>query len=263
MMIALLAGIPTLGSSLIVCHVKGEISNNGNAIRVGSEIEYDDQLELQFSTLKDEAIVVSPEKGRYIITARNYRVVNGTIRVPVRDNFMPCPTLRPETNNVPVADITEILYDGRLSLLDSIMLPLDDSYTHNYAHQYFVVSYRYEGETIRRKISFDPEHPYLTISNKIFASSGEYIDPSQVDNIELYLFDTADQKAKKISNLKITSLLSEATVQELRVLVDGIRAYTNNDEGLLLLEVRSHIAEFYGQIRDAAVERYLRMLAGG
>ena len=250
------------GSNLIVCHIKGEILDNGNAIRVGTEIEYDDRLELQFSSLRDEA-VVSPEKARYIITARNYKIVNGKIRVPVRDNFMPCPTLRPDKTNAPLTDITDVLYDGRVSMLDSIMVPLDETYTRNASHQYFVVSYNYEGETIRKKISYNPEYPYLTLSNKLFDSSGGFIDPSLVDYIELYLFDTNDQKAMKMGNLKITSLLSENTVQELRVLVNGVRAYTNNDEDLLLLEVRSHIAEFYGTIRDAAVERYLRMLTGG
>jgi len=39
-----------------------------------------------------------------------------------------------------------------------------------------------------------------------------------------------------------------------------MRAYTNNNESLLLQEIRSHIEEFYGQIAEATLQQYLRMM---
>jgi hypothetical protein len=47
--------------------------------------------------------------------------------------------------------------------------------------------------------------------------------------------------SEKITDLKITSLLSQSTIAELRVLVNGIRAYANNDEALMFQGVKSHI----------------------
>lgn len=241
--------------------MRGEITNSGVPIRVGTELEYTDDLELGFSSIYDEAIVVSPEKGRYIISARKFKVTNGSIRVLVRDNFLPCPILRPVTDPESIG-IEEVLGDGRLSLLDSIALPLNPAYVSSHPDQYFLLSYSYDGEKMRKKISIDPDFPYLTISNTLFSSNREIIDPSLAENIELYVYDAAKNQARKLSDLKITSLLSEATVQELRVLVNEIRAYTREDKNLMVQEVRSHIEEFYGQVKDSTVERYLRMLEG-
>jgi hypothetical protein len=159
-----------------------------------------------------------------------------------------------------VADIKDRLRDGRISLLDSIILPLSDAYTSAYADQYFLVTYSYDGEKITRRIPINPTVPYLTLSTNLFTLSSEFIDPSEVRNVELYLYSIAQDRAQKISDLKITSLLSESTVQELRVVVDGMRAYTNNNESLLLQEIKSHIEEFYGQIAEATLQQYLRMM---
>lgn len=250
-----------MGERLVVVHIKGEITNNGVPLRVGSELEYTDDLELGFSSIYDETIVVSPEKGRYIITARKFKVTDGAIRVLVRDNFLPCPILRPAVD-AESTGIEELLGDGRLSLLDSIMLPLNPAYVSSHPNHYFLLSYSYDGEKMRKKIFIDPDFPYLTISNSLFSSNREIIDPSLAENIELYVYDAVKNQAKKLSTLKITSLLSEETVQELRVLVNNIRAYTHDDRNLMVQEVRSHIEEFYGQVKDSTVERYLRMLAG-
>ena len=160
-----------------------------------------------------------------------------------------------------VADIKETLRDGRLSLLDSIILPLGDAYTSAYLSHYFLVTYNYDDEKITQKISINPSIPYLILSTNLFRIAGEFIDPSEVRNLELYLYDAAEDKTQKISDLKITSLLSESTVQELRVLVNGIRAYTNDNESLLMQEVKSHIEEFYGQIGDVTLQHYLRMMS--
>ncbi|HTF21092.1 MAG TPA: hypothetical protein VK658_23615 [Chryseolinea sp.] len=249
-------------AQLIVCLVGGEVAHNGTPIRVGSELTYNDDLELQFSSVDDVVVVVSPEKGRYMITARKSQVIDGAVRVLVRENFMPCPILRPASDDpAPAADIKDMLRDGRISLLDSIILPLSATYTNAYRDQYFLVSYNYDDEKITRKIAIDPAFPYLILSTSLFRLSGEFIDPSEVRNIELFLYSAAQDRAQKISDLKITSLLSETTVQELRVLVGGIRTYTNDDESLLLQEVKSHIEEFYGQIGDVTLQRYLRMMA--
>ena len=65
----------SFGGQLIVCLVGGQVAHNGMPIRVGSELTYDDKLELEFSTADDLVVVVSPEKGRYMITARNRRLL--------------------------------------------------------------------------------------------------------------------------------------------------------------------------------------------
>lgn len=247
------------GVQLIVCMVGGEVANNGLPIRVGSELTYDDNLELEFSTVDDVVVVVSPERGRYLITARKSKVVDGTVRVLVRENFIPCPILRRGVDAAePAADIKEILRDGRISMLDSIVLPLGNVKT--YPDQYFLVTFNYDDEKITRKISINPSSPYLILSTNLFRIAGEFIDPSEVRNVELYLHNAVQDTTQKISDLKITSLLSESTVQELRVLVNGIRAYTNDNESLLMQEVKSHIEEFYGQIGEVTLQRYLRMM---
>lgn len=261
LVLMLLGSVAVHAERLFVVHVKGEVYNNGLPIRVGSEIDYRDDLALQYSSIFDEVIVVNPEKGRYIISARKYKLADGMIRVPVRDNLLPCAILRPTPKRS--SDLKDVLGDGRLSLLDSIVLPIDRNYLLDHPNEYFFITYKYEGEKLKRTITIDPVDPSLTISNKLFATSREYIDPSMAEDIQLYLYDAAKDQAKKLSNLKITSLLSESIVQELRVLVNGMRTYTDNDPTLLLQEVRSHIEEFYGQVRDTTVERYLRMLAGG
>ena len=251
--------LPAFATQLRVCHVDGEVTHNGVLIRVGSELSYTDDLELEFSSANDLVFVVSPEKGRYMISARKSRVVNGTVRVLVRENFMPCPLLKPTQE--PTGDIKDLLNDGRLSMLDSIVLPLNAAYTGAHPNQYFLLQYNYDGQKIARKIAVDPASPYLKLSASLFQSSDQYIDPSDIHEMELYWYDPMQNATQKISDLKITSLLSESTVQELRVLVDGVRAYTNDDEAQLLQEVKSHIEAFYGQIGDVALERYLRMMA--
>jgi hypothetical protein len=87
------------------------------------------------------------------------------------------------------------------------------------------------------------------------------IDPAHAQEIELYLYDAHKDLSEKITDLKITSLLSESTIEELRVLVNGIPAYTNNDEALTFQEVKSHIEEFYRQISNGTLQNYLRMMA--
>jgi len=246
-------------TQLKVCHVDGEVYHNGVVIRVGSELSYTDDLELEFSSANDVVFVVSPEKGRYMISARKSRVVNGMVRVLVRENFMPCPLLKPTEK--PDGDIKDLLNDGRLSMLDSIVLPLNTAYTDAHPNQYFLLRYNYEGQKIARKIAVDPASPYLKLSASLFQFSDQYVDPSDIQEMELYWYDPIQNATQKISDLKITSLLSESTVQELRVLVDGVRAYTNDDKAQLLQEVKSHIEAFYGQIGDVALERYLRMMA--
>ncbi|MGC3944804.1 MAG: hypothetical protein QM762_09845 [Chryseolinea sp.] len=246
-------------TQLMVCRIDGRVAYKGIPVRVGSEIPYTDDLELDFSSPQDMVVVVSPEKGRYIISARNSSVVNGVVKVPVRQNFIPCPTLR-DGEHIST-DIHELVRDGRFSILDSVSLPLDAAYLDKQGNQYFFVSYQYNGRQLAQKIAVTPSQPYLTLSTSLFRSYDELIDPANAQQIELYFHDANKNLSEKITDLKITSLLSESTIEELRVLVNGIRAYTNNDEALTFQEVKSHIEEFYGQISNATLQNYLRMMA--
>ena len=246
---------------MIVCHIDGHVAYNGLPVRVGSEIPYTDDLELDFSTGQDIVVVVSPEKGRYVISARNSMVVGGIVKVRVRENFVPCPMLRDGERMSAETDIHDLLRDGRFSILDSVSLPLNAAYVDDHANQYFLLSYQYNGRQLAKKIAISPSHPYLTLSADLFRSYDEQIDPAHAQQIELYFHDADKDLSEKITDLKITSLLSESTIEELRVLVSGIRAYTNNDEALTFQEVKSHIEEFYGQISNVTLQNYLRMMA--
>ena len=248
-------------TQLIVCRIDGYVAYEGAPVRVGSEIPYTDDLVLDFSSAQDFVVVVSPEKGRYMISARNSTVVNGIVKVRVRENFVPCPMLRDGESMSADTDIHDILRDGRFSILDSVSLPLNAAYFDKDADQYFLVSYEYNGRRLAQKIAISPSQPYLTLSTSLFRSYDELIDPAHAQQIELYLYDAHKDLTEKITDLKITSLLSESTIAELRVLVNGIRAYTNNDEALTFQEVKSHIEEFYGQISNVTLQNYLRMMA--
>lgn len=247
-------------TQLIVCRIDGHVAYNGVPVHVGSEIAYTDDLELDFSSGQDMVVVVSPEKGRYIISARNSTVVNGIVKVRVRENFVPCPTLRDGERMSSETDIHDLLRDGRFSILDSVSLPLSANYLEQ-TDQYFFISYQYNGRQLAQRIAISPSQPYLTLSTNLFRSYDELIDPANAQQIELYFHDAQKNLSEKITDLKITSLLSESTIAELRVLVNAIRAYTNNDEALTFQEVKSHIEEFYGQISNATLQNYLRMMA--
>ncbi|MEJ1237441.1 hypothetical protein WBG78_04905 [Chryseolinea sp. T2] len=248
-------------TQLMVCRVDGRVAYNGMPVHVGSEIAYSDDLVLDFSSTQDILVVVSPEKGRYMISARNSTVVNGVVKVRVRENFVPCPTLRDGERISAETDIHDLLRDGRFSILDSVSLPLGAAYLDNQTDQYFFVSYQYNGRKLAQRIAVSASQPYLTLSTSLFRSYDELIDPANAQQIELYFHDAGKNLSEKITDLKITSLLSESTIAELRVLVNGIRAYTNDDEALTFQEVKSHIEEFYGQISNATLQNYLRMMA--
>lgn len=261
--LALLMAFATIAQAtkLIVCRIDGTVAYKGLPLHVGSEITYTDDLVLDFSSQHDMLVVVSPEKGRYFISARNSTVVDGIVKVRVRENFVPCPILRDGEQVSAASDIHDLLRDGRFSILDSVKLPLSNAYFDNPANQYFLVSYQYNGQQLTQKIAVSPSQPYLTLSTSLFRWYDELIDPSSAQQIELYFHDAGRNISEKITDLRITSLLSESTISELRVLVNGIKAYTNNDEALTFEEVKSHIEEFYGQISNATLQSYLRMMA--
>lgn len=261
--LALLMTVATIAQAtqLIVCRIDGNVAYKGLPLHVGSQIAYTDDLVLDFSSRQDMVVVVSPEKGRYFISARNSTVVDGIVKVRVRENFVPCPILRDGEQVSAETDIHDLLRDGRFSILDSVSLPLSAAYFNDPAHHYFLVSYQYNGQQLIQKIAVSPSQPYLTLSTSLFRWYDELIDPAKAQQIELYFHDAEKNLSEKITDLKITSLLSESTIAELRVLVNGIRAYTNNDEALTFQEVKSHIEEFYGQISNVTLQSYLRMMA--
>jgi hypothetical protein len=118
--------------------------------------------------------------------------------------------------------------------------------------QFFVITYRYKGETINKKLM--NEGNTLFLDSTIFTIDSKSIQPEEAKEIKLNFYDTAKGEMTFFTQIKPV-FVSEATIKL------EIAAIVNTMEGekatAILEEVLSHLKDSYGEPDVADVKAIL------
>ena len=225
---------------------------------------------MEFSTTEDFVVVVSKERGRYMIRAKEVQRSENRLWVLVKENLVPCTQENSLTTRslVNIFDIKEFLEDGRFAMLDSIIIPLDKSFWEDRHQNYFIVNYNFNDGKVEKRIRFtEPRRStdtlHLTIDSDLFLVKGQKIRSSEALNMVLYFFLYDFSQSLRISDLTIVQLYEGPTFDELKVVFSAIDEFFNHDNKLIKKELKAHIQQFYGKIDDRSNTKLIGLLQGG
>jgi len=247
--------------------IRGNVSRAGIPLKTGDTLEDNSSETLEFSTTEDFVVVVSKNRGRYMIRAKEVQRSENRLWVLVKENLVPCTqenslTTRSLSN---IFDIKQFLQDGRFAMLDSIIVPLDKNFWEDRNQNYFIVNYNFNDKKVEKRIRFtEPKRStdtlHLTIDSELFLENGHKIHSSEASNMVLYFFLYDFTQSIRISELTIVQLYEEPTFDELKVVFSGIDDFYNHDNKLIRKELKSHIQQFYGKIDDRSLTKLITLL---
>ena len=223
-----------------VIKVQGEIQR----IKTGSLLSSGDQFEsnenLNFITDYSRAAIISPVKGRFILTAQGKSENNAS-----KVNFLPPMNNMSSraTINSP-ADVIEF-FSGDILFLDTDSLKYDPAKIQLDDNNYFSISYMSETGSLKNKIAASNGALVLQ-KNALFSTSA----PKNV-KIE---YNAADGNVK--SN-DFTPVIpdKEKLIKEINLIISNS---SNTNRDAVVNDVASYLNDFYGKVSVASVSSWMK-----
>jgi hypothetical protein len=223
-----------------VIKVQGEIQR----IKTGSLLSSGDQFEsnenLNFITDYSRAAVISPVKGRFILTAQG-RSENNASKV----NFLPpMNNLSSRATVNSAADIIDY-FNGDVLFLGTDSLKYDPAKILVDENNYFAISYDKESVNLRNKI--------IASNGSLVIQKDSIFKTSAPKNVKIE-YATADGKVK-INEFTAVMPENEKLVQEVTLIINNSKT-TNRDS--IVNDVASYLNDFYGKVNAGSVSAWLK-----
>lgn len=250
------------GQPYIVFSVKGEVLADGQVVRIKSTITDDTQL--VFKSPDAELHVISPQKGRLVISAsRAQKTSTNEFLSAVRNAILP-PTQFQTTSTRDTASgpIFEDIYDmkaffrNRVLVIDTTEYRIDAEELVQDDTHYFEIRYEWEGQAYTRELVSKGELLCLNAFD-ICGAEADYMGEERL--VQLFYSLRPSGRGEKISSFTLVPVSSEVLAAELQTLYDGMQiapAPFLYEEVLPFLELR------YGRPHVRQVKRLLELQLG-
>lgn len=252
--------ISVYGQQYIVFHIKGKVLADGEALRVKSIITDDTQL--TFTSQKDEVHVISPKKGKLLISANKLKKNDrNEFLAAVKNALLPpaqfrTTSTRSEATQLHFEDIYDMMefFSDTVLLIDTTIYQLNtEELPLNEAH-YFEVRYEQGEQTYVKKvpgsngqIEFYAQHLFSDLRT----------DQRAAQEVELYYVGPTKAEEELVGRFKLVSATADQITEPLKTLYDAMKS---EPEAFLHEEALPFLALQYGKPNPAQVKALLKAI---
>jgi hypothetical protein len=241
------------GEDLYVIHVKGNVSNKatGVILKIGDKINSEDQL--KFAT-QDALVVIMSAKGKYTLSPSAKPNNSNEFIAYVNNAMLPLKSNGHLSTRGNGSDLVHDLkaYFGtstfniigeQLELkIDTLKYPLTDS-------KYLIYRYMNNGTVVSKKIE---KRGGQIIINKLalYTYKGNFIDPSKIQNVDIYYYESKDNKSSRLVGFNPQFINEEQLKSELWV-QKKILEEQNVKSDQITKELVSYVFDVYGKTDES------------
>ncbi|MBX9850251.1 MAG: hypothetical protein K2X86_00660 [Cytophagaceae bacterium] len=202
--LCLAISIPAIaGDSYYVIHVKGSVTNktSGKVLKVGDQVNSTDQL--KFATA-DAGIIIMGSKGKFTITPSANPNNKSELVAYVQNALLPMKssghlsTRGGEADGV--IDLKTYFGVSKFAIIgDKLAIKLNTTRYPVNDNQVFIYRYVYNDTVVSKKMDFKDNHLILD-KTALYTFNGKFIDPSKINNVEVYYTNLQTKHSTKIVN---------------------------------------------------------------
>jgi hypothetical protein len=219
-----------------VIKVQGEIQRlkTGNILSTGEEFESNENL--RFKTNYSRAAVISPNKGRFILTAGAN--LNKTNYLQPMNNL--------SSRAIKVATSQEVIdyFVGDILFLGSDTLKFDNSKLKLATDEYFSVSYLKEGVEVNDKLTVN--NGFIVLNTSTFFNN----NAPEAAKIKFYSGEQA------VAENEFTPVFAnDSLISEVKLIIANSAGKPRAD---VVLDVAGYLNDFYGKISQSTIDAWLK-----
>lgn len=219
-----------------VIKVNGHIKNKKSGKDLSQGDEFLSTTPLDFKSPEARAAVISPTKGRFVLTA-NTTASNGSNLVPAMNSVA---TRSGALLNL--IDLQNAFIDNYV-IIDEVRLkigkdayPMDDN-------RFFYIEYEWNGEAIPKMVSFSND-TLIIKRDDLFTIDGKSVDNPFSINLNLYYRIDDKNENHKISTFKAVFPNENELKEEVTIILSELEKKKDKEK---FTEVLSYVNEFYGK----------------
>ena len=209
--------------------------------------QFKDKDVLIFKTTESRAAVISPEKGRLMITKSNSNDASGMNFVPGLSNI----STRGGSINT-LMDL-ENEFAGEYLLLNIAKINVGKTNFPQNEESFFYIKYKYNNEEINKKLAFSGDTLIINV-NELLQVDGKPIQLGETSDMKLYYLK--DKNSTLICDFIAIFPDKKALLNEITIILN---TYTNKESKYLYNEIKSYITEFYGKPNDFDLRNWLKV----
>ncbi|MFL5731481.1 MAG: hypothetical protein ACJ75J_18470 [Cytophagaceae bacterium] len=244
-----------------VIHLKGAVVNKttGKPVIVGDKLGPKDQL--KFPTAEDLAVVMSPTKGKYTVKPNPTKNANNEFVAFMQSAILPVKsnthlsTRGSEENGVMDmknyfgSDKFVIVGENISIRLNAEKYPMSDT-------KFFIYRYMHGEKPVSKKIEHNNGN--LVIDKKaLYTVDGTAIDPSTVQSVDIYYYDSATRNSTKVTTFSPVFLAETTLKEECKVQKDVYKGQNMNHDQIDK-ELHKYVTDVYGKTDDDILEKWIK-----
>lgn len=219
-----------------VIKVNGQIKNKKSGKDLIQGDEFLSNTPLDFKSPEARAAVISPTKGRFVLTAGN-NTSNGSNLVPAMNSVA--------TRSGPILNLIDLqnAFVDNYVIIEEVRLkigkdayPMDDN-------RFFYIEYEWNGEAIPKMVSFSND-TLIIRKDDLFKIDGKAIENPSSIILNLYYRIDDKNENHKISTFKAIFPKEKELKEEVTIILSELEKKKDKDK---FEEVLSYINEFYGK----------------
>lgn len=230
---------------LFVLKVSGEVwlVSESRLLKTGEKL--DDGQELRFGSSDALAVVISRQKGRFVLKAGVKKEgSNNEFISLVRDILIPQKsTVKVSTRADKVNSLEELttLFDGKnLLLLEQRNIRFNEAALQVDGKHFFYLRFDHEGETINKKLSFQ-EGEFEMIREEILKIDGKPFSAEGFPEVTLFYFDASQKKSLPVATFQLLT----PEVEKVKAEVEVLKSVFSEEE--IKQQVNDYLLANYGQ----------------
>lgn len=228
-----------------VIKVNGQIQVKKTGKSLSQGDEFVSNTLLDFKTPESRAAVISPTKGRFVLTADNGS--KGSNLVPAMNSVA--------TRSGALLNAIDLknAFSNNYVIIDEVRLKIGkDAFPMN-ENQFFYVEYTYNGESIPKMLKFSGDTLIIS-KDDIFMIDGKPIENPASIEFKMYYRDEAKEESSLINSFNAVFPKTDDLKAEVKIILDEMQKKTEKEK---LDEVLSYINEYYGKPDKDNVKKFL------
>ena len=208
--------------------------------------QFKDKEILIFKTNDSRAAVISPEKGRLMITNSSNNGTSGMNFVPGLSNI--------STRSININSIYDIEneFSGQYLLLNRAKIPISKNLYPQNDESFFFIKYTFNKEEINKKLNFSGDTLVIDVK-ELLQVDGKPIQLA--DNSQMKLYYYKNKSSELICEFTAVMPDKEALQKEIAIIVN---TYTNKESKFVFDEIKAYLTEFYGKPNDFDLNNWLK-----
>lgn len=228
-----------------VIKVNGQIQIKKTGKNLIQGDEFASNTALDFKTPESRAAVISPTKGRFVLTASIDS--KGSNLVPSMNSVA--------TRSGALLNMIDLqnAFSNNYVIIEEVRLKIGkDAFPMN-DNQFFYVEYTYNGEVIPKMLKFSNDTLILSKAD-IFTIDGKQVDNPYTAELKLFYRNEAKEESQQISSFNAVFPETESLKTEVQIILNELVKKTEKQK---LDEVLSYINEYYGKPDKDNVKSFL------